>query len=54
MTVDELIDRLKTVSEFGHGKEQVKAWDADSENWEPVSVVQYGHKQPVLLYTDEE
>lgn len=54
MTVDELIDRLSICSQFGHGKQQVKIYDPNSEQAEEVTGVKYGNGKVVELYSDED
>lgn len=53
MTVNGLIERLEHIRKFGHGEDEVQAWDPDSEQWETVTVLTYGGGEPVKIYTDE-
>ena len=53
MTVKELRDRLDNIISYGHGDDEIQAWDPDSEAWETVTVLTYSGGEPVRIYTDD-
>ena len=54
MTVNDLIERLENIKKYGHGDEEIQAWDPDTEEWESVTCLVYGGGDPVRIYTDED
>lgn len=53
MTVNDLIERLENIKKFGHGDDEIKAFDPDSDQYESVTGLTYGGNEPVKIYTDE-
>lgn len=53
MNVKDMIERLQNAVEHGQNPEaEIMAWDADDEDWRPVSVLTLDQSE-VHLYTDE-
>lgn len=53
MTAEGMIERLQTLIAHGlNPKAIVKAWDGDSEQYQPVSGLLY-HNQTIELQTDD-
>jgi hypothetical protein len=53
MTVNDLIERLVSIKKYGHGDDEIQAWDPDSEQYEGVTCLTYGGGEPVKIYTDD-